>query len=259
MAITNLNHFLKAYFIGHDCKILASQNGILNVQLTESMDRLLMNRPFYWHYIKSIGRQGEPMQLTFVTNPEKKNEKGEWIHFGSPRLQQILNHLKTNEKYTKLFQQVTTNVRTALHPWLVTNIKVSYKGKQKKDELFSIGLNLITGMMKVNMMDYLSQLSLHTTIADYCYTISPMIKIRSGYLRIESVILNYLENQSHDWAQESLKTLEEDMETLKHFYPEDAADETMERELNEMKERYHPTITLEVINGGIFFLDTVKE
>ena len=32
-----------------------------------------------------------------------------------------------------------------LHPWLLLNICIMYEGKQKKEELFSIGLNLING------------------------------------------------------------------------------------------------------------------
>jgi len=259
MAITDLNHFLDRYFIGHGCDILKHQDGVLTVQLNEKMDKLLMNRPFYWHYMKSLGRRGEPMQLTLITNPDKKDEKGEWIHFGSPRLQQILNHLKENEQHTKLFQQIQVNQRTPLYPWLVVNIKISYKGKQKKDELFSIGLNLINGMMKVNMMEHLSKLSLHTSITDYCYTISPMIKLSSGYLRIENVILNYLENQTHQWADVSVKTLEEEVATLKHFYEDDTTNDLMQREIDEIVERYQPSITLKVINGGIFYLKAMKE
>ena len=97
MAITNLNQFLQDYFVSHRCKILENNDGILKIQLTEEMDQALMNRPFYWHYIKKIGQQGEPMDLTLITNPNKKDVKGEWIHFGSPRLQQIITLLRTNE------------------------------------------------------------------------------------------------------------------------------------------------------------------
>lgn len=112
MAITNLNAFLQDYFIANQCELIFNEDGVLTVQLTEEMDRALMNRPFYWHYVKNTGYAGEPMKLTLITNPDKREEKGEWIHFGSPRLQQILNQLKQNEKVTKLFQKVETTKNT---------------------------------------------------------------------------------------------------------------------------------------------------
>ncbi|RKQ37777.1 YqhG family protein [Oceanobacillus halophilus] len=257
MAITNLDQFLQDYFLYHRCSILENENGVLRIQLTEEMDRTLMNRPFYWHYIKKIGQQGEPLQLTLITNPKKKKEQGEWIHFGSPRLQQILNHLKANEKFTKLFQKVSANRNTPLYPWLVINMKISYKGKYKKDEVFSIGLQMVNGTMRLKMMEYLQTLSLQISISDYCYTISPLIKLQSGYKRIEAVLNQYIEEQNHKWAEDSIHIMNEEINTLKNFY-EGASDEEqqkkMQKEMEEIKVRYQPSITFEVINGGIFYL-----
>ncbi|MEC5422268.1 YqhG family protein [Virgibacillus sp. C22-A2] len=256
MAITNLESFLQTYFKAHHCTFINKDEGLLTVQLTEEMDKALMNRPFYWHYINNMGRSGDPMQLTLITNPDKRGEKGEWIHFGSPRLQQIIKHLKENQKYTKLFQLVDAKKNTALYPWLVTNIKVSYRGKHKRDELISIGLHLVNGTMKVEMMGLLNKIPLQKTISDYCYTISPIIKLSSGYRRIEKVIDNYIENQTHDWAEESMQIMDNEIHMLKHFYEGqvDTEEEQMKKEIFEITDRYRPSITYEVINGGIFYL-----
>lgn len=254
MAITDLNLFLSSYFTAKNCNILENSDGILKIQLTEQMDRELMNRPFYWHYIKKIGRDGDPMQLSLITNPEKREVPGEWIHFGSPRLQQIMNNLKSNERFTKLFQKVTTTNKIPLYPWLVTNIKISYQGQHKKDEVFSIGLHLVNGRMKLEMMEELEKLELQTKISDFCFTISPMIKLKSGYLRIEDVITNYVRNQDDDWARKSLVILDEEIQTLRHFYEGEPDKEQMNNEIDELTNRYHPKITITIINGGILYL-----
>ncbi|GGA68282.1 YqhG family protein [Ornithinibacillus halotolerans] len=256
MAI-ELHSFLKDYFTAHHCEIISNQDGVLQIQLNEKMDRALMNRPFYWHYIKNMGREGDPMQLTLITNQEIQDLKGERIHFGSPRLQQILNHLKENERFTRLFQVVQANQNTALHPWLVVNLKISYIGKHKKDEIFSIGLNLINGVMKTEMMDALHGIEFGMKISDFCYTITPIIKPQSGYKRILSVIDQYISDLDHDWAKESLETLENEMELLKHFYEDEWDEEIdqMEKELQDLKERYHPKIQVNIVNGGIFYLN----
>lgn len=254
MGISNLENFLVDFFSAYQCKVLKRTEGIIDVELTKEMDEALMNRPFYWHYIRSLGEEGKPMVLTLITNPEKRTESGEWIHFGSPRLQQLWNYLIQNEKYTHLFQEMKATKNTALYPWLLTNIKISYKGTQKKEEIVSLGIQLLNGKIVVNMMEELDKVSLKQQISDYCYTISPIIKIKSAYLRVEALIMNYIENQSKDWAEGAHKTLEEELHILKHFYLDDLDNVLLEKEVTELKNRYEPEINLEVINGGLLFL-----
>ncbi|MGM8365117.1 YqhG family protein [Virgibacillus sp. W0181] len=254
MELTDLHRLLEDYFTAHRCEILKNQHGVLTVQLTEEMDKTLMNRPFYWHFVKSSGNQGEPMKLTLITNPVKRDEYGEWIHFGSPRLQQIFNHLKQKEKYIHLFQQIETVDNTALFPWLLINIKISYEGKQMKNELFSIGLNLINGEMKTDMMHSLQQLSLIKTIPDYCYTLSPLITVSSGFIRIEKVIDQYIEKQPHTWAEEAIQTMEEEIKMINRFFTDEEDEAFREKETKDLKKRYAPRIVYEVVNGGLIYL-----
>ncbi|GAA0443492.1 YqhG family protein [Lentibacillus halophilus] len=254
MAIKDLHHFLESYFTAHQCSIVHNDEGMLTIQLTEAMDRALMNRPFYWHYIKKMGYAGDPKQLTLITDPEKRDGKHEWIHFGSPRLHQILNHLHDNETYTKLFERINTNQKTALFPWLVTNVKISYEGKQKMDEMVSIGLHLINGTMKANMMDELRNKTIQASISDYCYTMTPMITLSSGYKRIERVLEDYIRNQQHDWAERSLETMEEEISLLRHFYKGEDQESDIRKEMDEIKRRYYPCIHFSVVNGGLFYL-----
>lgn len=255
MEITNLHDFLLTYFKSHHCDIISDQDGVVTVQLTEKMDRALMNRPFYWHYIKSIGREGDPMKLTLITNPDKRSEKGEWIHFGSPRLQQIIQHLRDGHQFIKLFQKIDVNQNTPLYPWLMVNVKISYRGKQKKEEIYSLGLHLVNGMMKIGMMDLIDQYPLSMTISDYCYPISPIIKIKSGFTRIETVLETYIHDQDHEWAKESLKELDDEVQLVRYFYNNsEDKEEQLNKEINDITERYTPSITLDVINGGIVYL-----
>lgn len=254
MTIINIHAFLLAYFKIYHCEIIKNKDGVLTVQLTEELDKTLMNRPFYWHYIKSTGNIGEPMTLTLITNPDRREEDGEWIHFGSPRLQQIFNHLQSDCHPIKVFQDIKVTDHTALHPWLVTNIKVSYSGKQNKEELFSIGLNLINGQMKTKMMNFLDSLTLSNTISDYCYPISPLIKLKSGFKRIENVIYDYISNQSHDWAKESTITLQEEIEVAKHFFKPNNLDTELANEINDLTKRYTPSVSIDVIHCGLLYI-----
>ncbi|MUV39654.1 uncharacterized protein JNUCC1_03538 [Lentibacillus sp. JNUCC-1] len=260
MAIENLHGFMENYFKSHHCSILESTSGKLSVQLTEDMDKVLMNRPFYWHYISKMGYKGEPAHMTFYTDKvcQEQNERGEYVDYGSPRFQQIVSHLTKNERYTKLFQALNVDTRTPLYPWLVVNLKITYTGKQRKEEMMSIGLNLINGIMTSGMMDTLSHIDMQLTIPDFCYTLSPMIKLGSGFKRIEDVISDYIQRQDHNWAQESLKSKTAELELLDHFYEGQKANEEqaelMEKERLEIEQRLSPTITMEVVNGGVMYL-----
>lgn len=257
MAIENLHNFLSSYFEANQCDIILDEDGKLSVQLTEKMDELLMNRPFYWHYIRNTRQIGIPMKLTLITSPERQDEEGEWIHFGSPRLHQIFRSLYTQGKMTKLYEHRPLEQRTALLPWLVLNIKISYKGRQKREELLSVGLQLINGAFKTEMMDWLKEMPLERSIPDFCYTITPLIKLRSGYQRIVRYLENYLEAQDFDWAQEAWHYLEQEEELVKYFYKDSEdgeKEEQLQKELKNIEDLYRPNISYEIINGGIFYL-----
>ncbi len=256
--VIDIETFLISYFTSHHCEVIQEEPGILSIQLTIEMDKALMNRPFYWHYIEATGNKGVPKKVTFILDPEKSEEKGEWIHFGSPRLQQINNHLSDHAKFIHLFEELNVRTNTMLHPWLLVNLCIMYEGKQKKEELFSIGLNLINGTFIFDMMKKLEDVPLSPTIADRCYTISPLIKINSGFSRIENYIHQYVIQQDHTWANNSLQLLQEEIAMIHHFYENNEEEDKqteMEKEMEEINSRLQPRITYKVINGGLLYLN----
>lgn len=142
----DIHNFLQRYFNSNGCDIIEMSEGHLVTQLTIELDKQLMNRPFYWHYIEKTGGEPKPTKLTLITdhNRAPKGLKGETIHFGSPRLHQIFESTKKMAANIRMFEQVTNSDRNIpLHPWLVLNTKVSYRCDRKKDIFLSLGLNLI--------------------------------------------------------------------------------------------------------------------
>ena len=248
--------FIRSFFHEYDCPILSDEDGRLVIQLTDKMDEALMNRPFYWHYIKKMGRQGDPMSLTLITNPDLSEEKGEYIHSGSPRLRQLYRFLQDNCRFTKLYEAVTiTDQQSPLVPWLVTNLRISYFGKQKKDELLSIGLNLIHGTLVPSFMERIENHPLETTISDFTFPMTPLIRIPSGYQRIVSYVHNHIESQDRTWASQAMEALHEEKQLLSAFFKEDNEEDRklLEQELEALKGRFTPKVTVDVINGGLFY------
>lgn len=253
----DIHDFLIRFFASNDCEIIENSQGHIVVQLTVDLDKQLMNRPFYWHYLEKTGGKPNPMKLTFITDHKKAPAdcKGETIHFGSPRLHQIFKATKSMASHIRLYEQVQHNQKTALQPWLVLHTKVSYRCDRKKERFLSLGLNLINGVVINQFQKKLSKKRLTPKIPDYCFTLSPLIKPNSGLKRIENMITEMIKSDDHTWAIEAEMRWKKDLQLLDHFYED--LEEKPESYLVEkiaLEEQYKPSIKVDIINGGLFYL-----
>jgi hypothetical protein len=253
-----IHKFLERYFHSNHCEIVENSSGYLTVQLTTEMDKELMNRPFYWHYLEKTGGTANPMKLTFITDSLKAPDqiKGEHIHFGSPRLHQIFESTKKLAGYIRLYENhQVSQQQVPLFPWLGLNVKISYQCDRKRDLFQSIGLQLINGQMVEGFHERLLHTQLTPKIPDYSFTLSPLVKPKSGISRIENYFKQQLNGEDHKWANEAIERWDKDLKLLKHFYEEiEEKGESYETEKQALKEQYEPKISISIINGGLFYL-----
>jgi hypothetical protein len=253
-----IHNFLIRYFQANDCIILENTSGHLTVQLTIDLDKELMNRPFYWHYLEKTGGVPNPMKLTFITNQKAASEniKGEPIYFGSPRLHQIFESSKTLAGYIRLYENYSLlNRQTPLLPWLCLNVKISFQCDRKRDIFKSIGLQLINGQMVEDFHDRVLQVQLTPKIPDYSFTLSPLVRPKSGISRIETYLKSVIEEDDHSWAEDARKRWNKDLSLLNHFYEDVTGEnESYETEKRALQEQYEPKIKISFINGGLFYL-----
>lgn len=253
-----IHKFLEQYFHSNHCEIVENNRGYMVVQLTKELDKELMNRPFYWHYLEKTGGTPNPMKLTLITNTQEAPQdlKGETIHFGSPRLHQIFKSTKSLAGYIRLYEKHSqgNGKNTPLYPWLGLNLKISYQCDRKRDIFQSIGLNLINGMMVTEFHDLLLSFSMTPKIPDYSFTLSPLVMPKSGLIRIEQYIKKMIESDNHNWADEARKRWKQDLDLLEHFYEDVENKEAFETEKQALQEQYEPKITISIVNGGLFYL-----
>lgn len=254
----DIHRFLSAYFRANGAEIVADHESYMTVRLTIDLDKELMNRPFYWHYLEKTGGQPNPAVMTFIFDPAKAPEdiKGELIHFGSPRLHQIFQSTKRMAGYIRLYEnrQNETDMQQPLHPWLAANFKVSFICDRKKDYLFSLGLHLLSGNIVENFHEKAASLSLTPKIPDFSFTLSPIIMPKSGISRLERYVRLKLEDEDHQWAERALSKWESDLKLLEHFYSEEEKGESYENERIALQQQYEPNINISIINGGMFYL-----
>ena len=254
-----IHNFLLNYFQANSCELIESETDYLTVQLTEEMDKELMNRPFYWHYLEKTGGIPNPMKLTLITGREHVPDhvKGEAIHFGSPRLHQIFASAKRLAGYIRLYEnhQGEERMQTPLLPWLCVNTKISYQCDRKRDVYESVGLQLINGRMLTGFHDLLLKLPLTPKIPDYAFTLSPLVMPKSGVTSIENMLRTKIGEEDYSWADDARQRWKKDLDLLNHFYKDiDDKTESYEIEKQALQEQFEPNIQISVINGGIFYL-----
>ncbi|ARI77076.1 YqhG family protein [Halobacillus mangrovi] len=247
--------FVQNFFVSYGCSVVQKSDSFLKIQLTSEMDEEIMNRPFYWHYMKKMNRAGEPMQLTF-THTDRTEEKGIYLHAGTPKLHTLYKTAIAKGKTSRLYESIDQPVQNrALTPWLVINLLLHFRGKQAKDERISIGLNLIHGTLLKGMMERIWNIDFHSTVSDYTFPMTPVIGISSAYRRIEQYVENHLSMLDDQWAKESLQQMDEERELLNSFYEsEDIGLDYFTKEQEQIDKRYRPRVQVEVVNGGLFYI-----
>jgi hypothetical protein len=254
----NIHNYLEKYFQLNRCDMLENDGKSLHVRLSVELDKRLMNRPFYWQYVETTGADAQPMELKIVTEQTENDKKeGEFIHFGSPRLHQIFQSTKELGGFIRLYEDIGDmhGRSIALEPWLGLNMKVSYQCDRKKDMLVSPGLHLISGKVVNDFDDHLAATSMTPKIPNFCFTISPLIKLQSGIKRIERMVENAIQNDDHSWADEARERWEQDLDLLDRFYEnEQEKPESYYSEKEALRQQYEPKIKVEIINGGLFYL-----
>ncbi|MGG3889225.1 YqhG family protein [Metabacillus fastidiosus] len=259
MQLAEIHTFLENFFETNQCDIIENNSHYLTVQLTVEMDKELMNRPFYWHYLEKTNGTPKPAQLTFITNQQEaaKDIKGEFIHFGSPRLHQIFQTAKKLGSSIRLYEQSETVMANSipLHPWLGVNFIVSYQCDMKKDRIFSIGLHLINGVIIEDFQQKIEKLKLTPKIPDFSFTMSPLIKTQSGLNRIQTFLKQIIEKENHQWAADAKKRWDADLALLNHFYEDlEEKPDCYYLEKAALQDLYEPKINVTIQNGGVFYL-----
>jgi hypothetical protein len=254
-----IHGYLEKFFTANNCDIINGNDHYMTVQLTIDMDKKIMNRPFYWKYLENTDGVPNPAKLTFITDQNQLEEdiKGEVVHFGSPRLNQLFQTTKKLGSYVQMYERVLDNpkTKTILTPWLGVNYKVSYYSDQTKEMFYSLGINLITGNMIDSFQEWISGVDLDSTMSKDAFNITYIIKPLRALERLDAAIENIIQQDDHTWADEAKMRWKKDREVLEYFYEGvENKPECYDMEKEAMDQQYEARIKIEIINGGLFYL-----
>lgn len=252
-----IHDYLRHFFTETGCPILTENDHYMIVQLTVDMDKKIMNRPFYWHYIESTGGEPQPAQLTLITDKNKiaDNIFGEVVHFGSPRLSQLFQTTKEMGAFVQLYEEGFGNREAILTPWLGVNYKVSYCYNRTKEMLYSLGINLMTGQRIEDFHEVLRDKELRNRPPENTFTLPYTIKPLRALDRLNDVVERFIQQDDHSWAEEAKKRWVREQRVLDHFYEGvEVKPDSYEVEKEALEQQYEPKIKIDIINGGLFYL-----
>lgn len=254
-----IHGYLVQLFKENNCQLLTDNNHFITVQLSIEMDKKIMNRPFYWRYIESVNGEPNPAQLTLITDYSRHDAriKGEVMHIGSPRLDQLFQVTKEMGSFVKMYEQVPTThgMNPTVKPWLGINYKTSYNSNQTKETLHSLGISLLTGTVLKDFQQSLKELELNENAEKHVFAVPFIITPVRGMDRLDAIVESIIEADDHTWAEEARSRWEKDRKVLDYFYEgHEVKPECYEIEKQAMEEQFNPTIHIEVVNGGLFYL-----
>ena len=252
-----VHSYLRQFFNENDCHILVEDPHYLTVQLTADIDKRIMNRPFYWQYVEATNSEGNPAQVTFITNQTASaGLYGEAIHFGSLRMNQLFQATRDLGAYVQLFEKVDNAIgQVILTPWLGVNFKVSYCCDRTKEMLYSFGINLLTGIIKEDFHETICASEFDTVPADNAFHVQSIIKPLRALERLNATVEKMIERDDHSWATEAKRRWQRDQRVLDYFYEEEEdKPECYDIEKKALEEQYDTKIKIEIINGGLFYL-----
>lgn len=117
-----------------------------------------------------------------------------------------------------------------------------------KDELVSVGIRLIDGTMRFQMMDEMEHKNFVSAVPNFCFTLPKIISDERAVERVTEELKQRIKQKSSDFVNKSHKLYEREMNMLnKLIIDDDKDDADHQRAKDQIFERLYPQVDLEWI------------
>lgn len=198
----------------------------------------------------------------------------EEITFGSRRLQQLFDAVRSGGRFVQLFEQQPSAAQapppsaqqqtSGYSSFLVVMVKIELQCDMKRDELHVFGVNLATGELLPAFDEQLSSRKLTPRLPPRVYIAKPQISVARARTLVEQHVERMLKRLDHNWAQQAQDRLESELVRVDGYYSEAIkgleeekraeAEQQWEQKRKELTWQYKPRIRVFVTNGGLFHL-----
>ena len=134
----------------------------------------------------------------------------------------------------------------------------------KKDEILHMGIHLRTGEVLKHFYRRIQSRNWSPRLPARRHILPPLLPLAEAVGELEYNLQGYIEKQDLSWAREAMKRMEQELEQLHAYYPEewrmsDSLHDEKKQRIRETVWQYHPRVEVEVINAGLFYLDSPPE
>lgn len=318
-----IEQFVMRYLETTACHIAEKGDGHVTVKLSPEADKDLMNRSYYWSFVERTGAPPEPMNFTFIFDPEyamsrnsgtaapkpKVQEQSagptgasssdsagaqtgdsilgryfgvtvspfggpgripsDLMTFGSRRLEQLFGVVQGRGRFVRLFEEpLPASINPYASPgyttWLCVNYKLEFICDMKRDELHSLGINLLTGEIVGRFYERIKKRRLTPQIPATVHLRPASMPLHKAAEALENHLENLVRSYDHTWSEEAWRRLKEEWSRIDHYYGEllhtveparkaEVEEQYRSRE-KEIDWQYRPRILVSVTNCGLFHL-----
>ncbi|TCP70598.1 YqhG family protein [Baia soyae] len=261
--------FTERYLQYQQCQVIESAPSHIYTHLSIEADKDLLNRPMYWMYVERMGLQPNPSHQCFIFDAENPpaDLKGEYVFYGCPRFTQLLDSAQKHGKFVRVYQDtgvfgMVSRQTKPYSPWLVINFFVSFVCDRKRDEIWSLGIDLQTGAIQEQFDDQIKNTNWLSRIPAKRYTEEANMSISEAVGELEYYLQDRLQNGELTWAMEAEERLQQELAQLDLYFPDDASlsEEQIKSKQDRRRElvwQYHPRVETRLINAGLFYRDKV--
>jgi hypothetical protein len=272
-------------FIVDALKISGSPFNIINSELIMAQCQVSVPRTFF------TSARIETQNLQMVCNPEllSKYPGSELVSKGSYRLQWFIDGIRergliatgtftyeldprrTEREIMGILGEKSGNLprffferpTLSYHPVLLTNFRVSFETDEKIEELYSLGIDLVSGEIDSSFQKELAAKKLQPNPPKKNVE-KRKIPYREGYDSLLNHLKWQLQNHDSTWVKSAGSRWEEEVQYLEAFYRSNLDEEedkdseaSFYRRLAEGYRKFQPFVKIHLINVGLLYLPFV--
>jgi hypothetical protein len=270
-------------FIVNSLKISNSPFNIINSELIMAQCQVSAPRTFF------TPTRVENLNLQMVCTPDilSKYPGSELVIKGSYRLQWFIDGIRERGLITcgtfayeldprKTQREITSLLRErpqfyfeqptlTYHPELLVNFRVGFETDEKIEELYSLGIDLVSGEISSNLLAELHGKKI-TPTPPKKHLQKRKIPYREGFNSLVNHLKWQLQNRDSSWVHSAQLRWEEEVNYLESFYRGNSTEDEAEKEdeasfyrrLAEGYRKFQPVIKIHTINVGLLYLPVVR-
>ncbi|AOZ94011.1 YqhG family protein [Paenibacillus crassostreae] len=191
------------------------------------------------------------------------------VTYGSQRLLQIWEAARREGSSVYLFEQPGSLQRRALfsaayEPWLAVCFKVEMTCDVKKEQLYFMGISLVSGIITTDFRQQLAGINLSPRLPENVHINPAEMSLTIAAERLQSNLISMLKELDYEWADQAQDRLKEELSIIDTYYehmmndPDEEKNnhirEQYEARRSEMTWQYAPKVKLSAITCGLFHL-----